>query len=116
MSTPSAMARPFRCAPSTTGGRLSNGLGPKPRRQTDPLACTLSQAGQEATFHIDHVQPIAAGGPTAEDNLALACISCSLRKAAHQFAPDPETGLDAPSYNPRRQVWNEHFRWDGVRV
>ena len=34
--------------------------------------CQLSQVGQEATFHIDHVTPRAAGGKTISDNLALA--------------------------------------------
>jgi hypothetical protein len=78
--------------------------------------CHLAQAGQEATFHIDHVVPFAADGPTTEDNLALACVSCSLRKAARQVARDPDTGDDAPIYNPRGQAWHEHFRWDGVRI
>ncbi len=63
--------------------------------------CGLSQAGQEATFHIDHVVPRAAGGPTEATNLALACVSCSLRKCARQVAPDPESGEDAPLFNPR---------------
>jgi hypothetical protein len=40
----------------------------------------LSQDGQEATFHIDHITPIAAGGRTVAENLALARVSCSLRK------------------------------------
>ena len=33
--------------------------------------CGLSQLGQEATFHIDHVTPVAAQGETSADNLAL---------------------------------------------
>jgi hypothetical protein len=78
--------------------------------------CGLSQLGQEATFHIDHVVPRAADGPTTEDNLALACVSCSLRKGARQTAPDPETAELAPVYNPRTQRWADHFRWDGERV
>ncbi len=44
--------------------------------------CGLAQVGQAATFHVDHVIPIAAGGETVEENLALACVSCSLRKGA----------------------------------
>jgi hypothetical protein len=78
--------------------------------------CRLSQVGQEATFHMDHVIPRAAGGPTTADNLALACVSYSLRKWAHQMAPDPESGEDVPLFNPRGQVWTEHFHWDGVLV
>lgn len=78
--------------------------------------CHLSQAGQEATFHIDHIVPVSAGGQTVADNLALACVSCSLRKSARQFALDPQTGEEAPVYNPRSDVWVEHFRWDGVHL
>ena len=78
--------------------------------------CRLSQLGQEATFHIDHVIPRAAGGPTTGDNLALAGVSCSLRKWATQAAPDPDSGHDVPLFNPRTQVWAEHFRWDGELV
>ncbi|NLX97857.1 MAG: HNH endonuclease [Rhodopirellula sp.] len=44
--------------------------------------CRLSQLGQEATFHVDHVVPRVAGGRITADNLALACVSCSLRKWA----------------------------------
>ena len=48
--------------------------------------CHLSQAGQEVTFHIDHVTPLSAGGETVNQNLALACVSCSLRKGSRQTA------------------------------
>jgi hypothetical protein len=78
--------------------------------------CQLSQLGQEAAFHIDHVIPRAAGGPTTSDNLALACVSCSLRKWAKQTALDPETGDEVPLFNPRTNVWSAHFRWDGPRL
>jgi hypothetical protein len=78
--------------------------------------CRLSRLGQEATFHIDHVVPRAAGGTTASDNLALACVSCSLRKWAKQTATDPDSGEEVPLFNPRKQTWADHFRWEGERV
>lgn len=78
--------------------------------------CQLSQLGQAATFHIDHVVPLAAGGPTTEDNLALACVACSLYKGARQEIEDPETGASIKIFNPCQQSWSEHFRWEGVRV
>src|SRR5207249_4658138 len=78
--------------------------------------CGLAQAGQEAIFHIDHVKPSEAGGKTNIENLALACVSCSLRKGARQTAIDPHTGKTAPLFNPRRESWRIHFRWDGVRL
>lgn len=78
--------------------------------------CRLSQLGQEATFHIDHVRPRSADGPTTPENLALACVSCSLRKWAKQTATDPETGEEVPLFNPREQNWHDHFRWESERV
>ena len=78
--------------------------------------CTLSQRGQVATFHIDHVRPTARGGETTAENLALACVSCSLRKAARTEAEDPVSGSFAAVFNPRTQRWDEHFRWDGEAV
>ncbi|MEM6503663.1 MAG: HNH endonuclease signature motif containing protein [Cyanobacteria bacterium P01_C01_bin.89] len=78
--------------------------------------CCLSQVGQVATFHIDHVVPSVAGGKTVAENLALACVSCSLRKGARQKIVDPETGAQVNIFNPRQQDWREHFRWDEVDV
>jgi hypothetical protein len=76
--------------------------------------CGLSQEGQEATFHIDHVLPVSAAGETIAGNLALACVSCSLRKAARRTARDPQSGEETALYNPRRDHWHEHFRWEGA--
>ena len=78
--------------------------------------CQLSQVGQEATFHIDHITPRAAGGKTTSDNLALACVSCSLRKGAKETVTDPDSGETVLLFNPRKEVWSEHFRWEGERV
>jgi len=72
--------------------------------------CQLSQARQAATFHIDHIIPVAAGGLTIAENLALACVSCSLRKSARLTAIDPVTGYEVTIYHPRQQRWLDHFR------
>ena len=78
--------------------------------------CRLSQEGQEAAFHIDHIVPVAEGGPTEADNLALACVSCSLRKAARLYAPDPQSGQEVDLFHPRCDRWPDHFRWEGVHL
>ncbi len=78
--------------------------------------CCLSQAGQVATFHIDHITPEVVGGSTTEDNLALACVSCSLRKGARQLIKDPATNEIVPIFHPRQQSWKEHFDWNNVEV
>ena len=78
--------------------------------------CGLSQLGQEATFHVDHVIPLAANGATELDNLALACVSCSLRKGARRTAEDPDSGEVVGLFDPRRDSWTDHFAWDGAVV
>jgi hypothetical protein len=72
--------------------------------------CGMSQSGQEATFHLDHVLPRREGGPTSLANLALACVSRSLRKGGRTHATDPETGRTVELFNPRKTHWSEHFR------
>jgi hypothetical protein len=73
--------------------------------------CQLPQACQEAAFHIDHVVPRSAGGETTLENLALACVTCSLRKAARTAARDPRSGSMVALFHPRRDRWHDHFRW-----
>lgn len=94
--------------------RLRRHVAERARRRCE--YCQLSQEGQVATFHVDHVVPLAADGPTNLDNLALACVSCSLRKGARQHADDPQSGQSVSLYNLRHDGWNEHFRWDDARV
>jgi hypothetical protein len=69
-------------------------------------------------FSVEHIQPRAANGPTAAENLALACQGCNGHKAAKTAAPDPETGEPAELFHPRRHVWQEHFAWGegGLKV
>ena len=42
--------------------------------------CGLSQAGQEATFHVDHVVPRSKGGPSSWENIVASCAPCNRRK------------------------------------
>jgi hypothetical protein len=60
--------------------------------------CGLAQTSQEAAFHVDHVLPVIAGGNTTLENLALACVSCSLRKGARLLVRDPQTGVTSRSF------------------
>lgn len=78
--------------------------------------CRLSQVGQEAAFHLDHIHPVVDGGETTLENLALACVSCSLRKGARARARDPLTGREVALFHPRKQAWTDHFIWKGHRL
>lgn len=79
--------------------------------------CLLPQNSQEATFHIDHAVPRTRGGATSSGNLALACVSCSLRKAARHRGRDLRSGKLVALFNPRVDNWNEHFTiTKGLRI
>lgn len=76
----------------------------------------MHQSLQGASFHVEHVMPRSRGGPSTLENLAWACPGCNLGKADRMEAPDPQTGLASPFFNPRRDSWIDHFRWEGHEI
>jgi 5-methylcytosine-specific restriction endonuclease McrA len=78
--------------------------------------CGMHQTLQGATFHVEHIVPSSRGGPSTEDNLALACPTCNLHKSDRVESPDPESSALAPLFHPRTQQWADHFRWDNYEV
>jgi 5-methylcytosine-specific restriction endonuclease McrA len=74
--------------------------------------CRMHQSLQGATFHIEHIVPQSAGGPDTADNLALSCPSCNLGKSNRVLVPDAQTNTDVPLFNPRADLWADHFSWD----
>ncbi len=59
-------------------------------------------------MHIEHIDP---GGGDRIDNLCLSCANCNLSKALAVTAFDPVTKEVIPLFNPRQQLWNDHFEW-----
>ena len=80
--------------------------------------CLSPQDFTAMPMEIEHITPRAAGGPTVQENLWLACPLCNGHKAAQTHGVDPETGERVPLFNPRMQAWREHFTWsdDGTLV
>jgi hypothetical protein len=62
---------------------------------------------------IDHVIAAKHGGTTDLENFAYACAQCNRLKGSDIATLDPHTGQVEPLFNPRRQLWHEHFRLDG---
>jgi hypothetical protein len=73
--------------------------------------CLLEERYLGFALEIEHIVPEALGGLTSEENLWLACSECNNRKGDRIAAIDPITGRSAPLFNPRQQVWAEHFAW-----
>jgi len=71
-----------------------------------------------ARLEIEHILPRAKGGTDEESNLWLSSPLCNRYKADWTVARDPETGEVTALFNPRLQLWSEHFRWsaDGLRI
>ena len=69
-------------------------------------------------LEIEHIVPRGKGGVDAESNLWLACRMCNSFKATQTSARDPQTGQDVSLFDPRRDNWLDHFRWneDGAHI
>jgi hypothetical protein len=80
--------------------------------------CLSSQLNDGQRYHFEHLIPLSAGGTTIEQNLWLACPRCNLHKGTQTDGLDLATGLRVPLFNPREQVWQEHFVWgeDGTHI
>ena len=78
--------------------------------------CLMHESLQGATFHLEHVIPRRAGGPTDLENLAWACPACNLAKSDRVEGEDLQTRSLAPLFNPRRDSWNDHFGWSGYEM
>lgn len=75
--------------------------------------CEYCQTAQIVVIEmeIDHIIPESAGGTSDEENLCLSCISCNRYKGSSQTGINSETGEQVALFNPRTQVWHEHFMW-----
>ena len=73
--------------------------------------CEYCQTRQRVTGQAMHVEHINPQGGDGLENLCLACASCNLSKASATTAPDPETSTVVSLFNPRTQIWSEHFKW-----
>jgi hypothetical protein len=60
---------------------------------------------------MEHIVPQSLSGSDHTDNLALACRRCNERRYNTIESLDPQTRRIVPLFNPRKQVWNEHFIW-----
>ncbi len=65
---------------------------------------------------IDHIISLKHGGPNTEDNLAYACVFCNRYKGSDVGSMIWETQDFVRFYNPRRDLWSEHFQLAGVTI
>lgn len=74
--------------------------------------CEYCLIHEDDTFfgcEVDHIISEKHGGPTDPGNLALACFVCNRRKGSDIGSILPETGAFTRFFNPRTDIWAEHF-------
>lgn len=64
----------------------------------------------------DHVIATQHAGETVLGNLAYACFQCNRAKGPNIASLDPATGALVPLFNPRADIWAEHFRLVDARI
>jgi hypothetical protein len=62
-------------------------------------------------FSVEHVLAKVKKGSDDLENLALACQTCNNHKYTKTEAIDPFSKEMALLYNPRKDIWEEHFIW-----
>lgn len=73
--------------------------------------CHSPEKISASRFTIDHLHPRSLGGSDTEENLALACNRCNQNRYNFVVGRDLETATISPLFNPRNQLWQEHFIW-----
>jgi hypothetical protein len=74
--------------------------------------CRIHEDDEPFTFHLEHIVPKKHDGHDQPSNLAWSCHSCNLGKGPNLSGL--VRGEIIPLFNPRKQNWHRHFRWQGA--
>lgn len=75
--------------------------------------CQLPDSVTELPHEADHIRAIKHDGPTELANLCWACAPCNDFKGSDVSAYIPGTDQLVKLFNPRIDLWQDHFWWDG---
>lgn len=71
--------------------------------------CKIAEQFSFFNFHVEHIISIKHGGQTIESNLAYACPICNYNKGTDIATILPDIAHPVRFYNPRLDIWEEHF-------
>ncbi|MBX7171772.1 MAG: HNH endonuclease [Pyrinomonadaceae bacterium] len=74
--------------------------------------CLMPQSIIPMLLEIEHILAQAKGGTDDESNLWLACGACNSHKHAKTHGFDVSTNQEVKLFNPRLQIWEEHFEFN----
>ena len=76
--------------------------------------CRLPESASLFRHVLDHIIARQHRGRTAMDNLAVCCGNCNRYKGPNIATLDPLDEALTRLFNPRVDVWAQHFRYDGA--
>ena len=74
--------------------------------------CRSQEEFSPDPFTVEHIIPSSKGGQDKSDNLAYSCQGCNNKKYNHTESKDWITGEVTRLYQPRQDIWLEHFQWN----
>ena len=78
--------------------------------------CLVHQEDRPERHQLDHITALKHGGTTDSENLALACVVCNKYKGSDLTSIDPLEKIIVPLFNPRTQIWAEHFKIEATQI
>jgi hypothetical protein len=78
--------------------------------------CLIAAADTFYGCQVDHIIREKHGGPTAQENLAQACVFCNQAKGSDVGSIHWESGEFVRFFNPRTDRWADHFVLAGSRI
>jgi hypothetical protein len=77
--------------------------------------CRTPDQYSSTSFQVDHIVPVKRhGGSDAPHNMAWACPHCNRTKETDVGGYDED--VLTPLFNPRTQLWGDHFYMDEAAV
>jgi 5-methylcytosine-specific restriction endonuclease McrA len=74
--------------------------------------CKSQDKYSPTTFTIDHILPESLDGTSHFLNLCYACFLCNRLKSNKLKVYDLTLKAWIPLFNPRKDIWEEHFSWN----
>jgi hypothetical protein len=74
--------------------------------------CLVHEESAGFPHQIDHIISRKHGGSSGVGNLAYACVPCNRYKGSDIASVD-RAGHAVRSFDPRRDIWDEHFKLNG---
>ena len=78
--------------------------------------CLLGEDDAGFPHQVDHILSRKHGGSSTSENLAYACVVCNRHKGSDVASIDPVIGEVVLLFDPRRDRWADHFRFNGALI